>query len=195
MQQDVSRIAEQSISLGLSADEKILWSGQPPGKLQFNVLNVITIPIGAVLLAFGVFWELLVWQMVSSPPSSATYQSPLPPILIGISFFAVGLFLIFGMFFVDIYLRKHTYYVVTNLHVIIMTKWLATNIRSLALEQLPLMTLKTKPNGSGNIYFGSTGPVVTIGSTGSTPPPSFDKIDDVRKVHDIILDAQQQVGK
>lgn len=192
MQQETSRIAEQAISPGLSADEKVLWSGQPPGGLQFNVLNVITIPIGAVLLAFGVFWELLVWQMVSSPPSSATYQSPLPPILIGISFFAVGLFLIFGMFFVDIYLRKHTYYVVTNKRVIIKG---TSNLQSFTLEQLPLMTLKTKANGSGSIYFGSTGPVVTIGSTGSTPPPSFDKIDDVRKVHDIILDAQQQVGK
>jgi hypothetical protein len=197
MQQDNS-IVEQAISSELSADEKVLWCGQPPGGLQFNLLNVAAFPFGIAFLAFGVIWGYLAWGIVFTQPTSAAYRSPIDlftPILMGIGFFAVGLFLVFGLFFVDRYWRKNTYYVVTNQRVIIMTKWLATNVQSLALQQLPQMTLTTKANGSGNIVFGSTGPVGAIGTTVSPTPPSFDKIDDARKVQDIILDAQQQVGK
>jgi hypothetical protein len=197
MPQDSNSIAEQAISPELSTDEKILWYGQPPGGFQFNVLNVITIPIGIVLLVFGTFWELLVWQTISKP-SPATYQSPFDlfiPILMGIGFFATGLFLIFGTFFVDRYGRQHIYYAVTNQRIIIMTKWLASKVQALALQQISQITLTTKSNGRGNIVFGSTWPIGFIGSNYGYLPLSFDKVNDVRKVHDIILDAQLQAGK
>jgi len=198
MSQDSNSIVEQAISSELSPDEKILWCGRPPGGFQFHVWNIVAFPFGIAFLAFGIIWEYLTWGMAFTKQPSASYQSPidlLTPFLTGIGFFAVGLFLIVGLFFVDRYCRKHTYYAVTNQRVIIMTKWLASKVQALALQQIPQMTLTTKSNGSGNIVFGSTGPRGAIGSTNTYLPPSFDKINDVRKVHDIILDAQQQVGK
>jgi len=195
MPQDNNNIAEQAISPELSADEKILWCGQPCDGFQFSALNVMTLPFGIALSGVGAFLGLSAWQTLITRPS-VTYPSfsgLLPVIVIGIGFITAGLLLIGGMFYLDRYWRRNTYYAVTNQRIIVITKWLATNVLTLALQQIPLVTLTTRSNGSGNIVFGST-ITGTIGSTNYTPP-SFDKIDDARKVSNVILDAQLQVGK
>ena len=195
MSQDNYSIVEQAISSELSADEKILWCGQPRDGFQFSALNVMTLPFGIALCGVGTFLGLSVWQTLITQLSvtDQSFSGLLPMIVIGIGFIAAGLLLIGGMFYLERYWRRNTYYAVTNQRVIVMTKWLATNVATLVLQQIPLVTLTTRSNGSGSVVFGST-ITGTIGSTDYTPL-SFDKIDDARKVSNVILDAQLQVGK
>ena len=195
MWQDNNNIAEQVISSELSADEKILWCGQARPGLQFNSINVMTLPIGVIWLLFGI-----VFGIIFKRPAYAAQQSPYDQFtasLFLIACFLVALFCIFGVFFVDMLWRKHTYYAVTNKRVMLVTKWFSSKVQSPALPQLP-MQLTTKADGSGSIVFGSTGSGGFIWSRAGririfTMPCSFAGIDDAQKVYDIILNAQRQV--
>jgi hypothetical protein len=197
MPQDSNRIVEQAISSELSANEKILWCGQSRGGLQFNSINVMTIPIGVMWLLIGVIVGIIFKQ-----PSYAAQQSPFDQFtasMFVIACFIVALFCIIGVFLVDMFWRKHTYYAVTNKRVMLVTKLFSSKVQSMALPQLP-MKLTTKADGSGTIVFGSTGAGGFIWSRDGririfTAPPSFATIDDARNVHDIIFSAQQQIGK
>ena len=197
MWQDNNQIAGQAVSPELSAGEKILWCGQARGGLQFNPINVMTLPIGVVWLLIG-----FVFGIVTKQPSYAAQQSSFDQFTAGmflIACFLVALFCIFGVFFVDMFWREHTYYAVTNKRVMLVTKWFSSKVQSLALPQLP-MKLTTKADGSGNIVFGSTGAGgFTWNRAGRTRiftvPPSFARIDDAQKVYDIIWSAQQQLDK
>jgi len=197
MRQDNNNIAEQAISSELSADEKILWCGQARGGLQFNSVNVMTLPIGVIWLLIGIIFGIILKRPAYAAQQSSYDQFTASLFLIAC--FLVALFCIFGVFFVDMLWRKHTYYAVTNKRVMLMTKWFSSKVQSLALPQLP-MKLTIKADGSGNIVFGSTGAGGFIwGRDGRirifTMPCSFARIDDAQKVYDIILNAQRQIDK
>jgi hypothetical protein len=197
MWQDNNQIVEQAVSPELSAGEKILWCGQARGGLQFNPINVMTLPIGVIWLLIGIIFGIILKR-----PSYVAQQSSFDQFtasLFLITCFLVALFCIFGVFFADMFWRKHTYYAVTNKRVMLVTKWFSSKVQSLALPQLP-MKLTTKADGSGNIVFGSTGAGGFIWSRAGririfTMPCSFAGIDDAQRVYDIILSAQLQLGK
>jgi hypothetical protein len=201
MSQEYSRFPEQMLSPELSSGESILWSGQPRGGIQFHAYDVVLIPFSLMWGGFAFFWEGMVLSayfnrfiFATNTYHSSSQHVPIIFPLWGIPFVLVGLYMIFGRFIVDALIRKHTFYAVTNRRILIAKRWFYSNTQSLNLQQLPTITLSTKADGSGTIVFGSTGPIFSIGRQ-YTMPPSFDKIDDARKAHDIILGAQQQVGR
>jgi hypothetical protein len=118
----------------------------------------------------------------------------------GIPSVLIGLYMIAGRFFADSYQRARTYYGVTGQRVIIVNGLWGRDVKSLALQSLGEISLNERTDKSGSITFGPTTPAYSIWSGTPWPgmnkklSPSFDLVDDVRQVYDLIREAQESLA-
>lgn len=171
----------------LSADEKLLWSGQPRSGIRLRATDVFLIPFSLLWCGFAIFWETMV---ISS-------GAPLFMKLWGIPFVAIGIFFVVGRFMWDAKTRQNTYYGVTNERVIIVNGLFARRTKSLNLRTLSDISLTERSDGSGTITFGPQHPMGYWFPAGSWPgagqfaPPAFDLIEQAKPVYEIIRQAQR----
>ena len=96
----------------LGRGEKIVWQGRPDRKLiVLRSSDTFLIPFSLLWCGFAFFWEFTV---LSTP-------DPFPFALFGLPFIAIGLYIVFGRFLVDSYIRHNTSYALTNQRAIIAT--------------------------------------------------------------------------
>lgn len=119
--------------------ESILWKGQPEKGNLITRRDFVMIPFGLFWLAFCVFWESL-----------AIKSGQLFPIIWGLPFVAVGIYLVFGRFLQSAYLRDKTFYVITNKKIIIKA---GQKITMHDARDLPPMEVEIHRNGNGTILF------------------------------------------
>ncbi len=188
--------AQTVIAPYLDPGERLLWSGQPLGGVRFRAQDAILIPFSLVWGGFAVFWETMALTMVRG---HAPFPISLVFPLFGLPFVAVGLYMIFGRFFVDARTRARTFYGVTNERVIILSGLFSRQVKSLQLRTLSDVSLNERSDGSGTISFGATNPFsMWMGAGASWPgagrfaPPAFDLIERARIAYNIIRDAQRQ---
>ncbi len=177
----------QIIEAELRAGEKLLWSGQPQGGMRLRSSDIFLIPFSLLWGGFAIFWEVNV----------ISRGAPLFFWLWGIPFILVAVYITLGRFFVDARNREQTYYAVTDERIIILSTLFGHKVQSLSLRNLPEISLSQKADGTGTITFGSIGPFNAWGSTswpgsGHYQVPSFEMIERVREVYDLIQTAQQQ---
>jgi hypothetical protein len=172
----------------LNPEEKIIWVGQPQQGFMLRSGDLLYIPFSILWGGFAIFWEYT--ALTATPLSFAS--------LWGIPFVLMGLYLIFGRFMVDIIQRSRTYYVLTNSRAIIVSSLFNLNIKSLELVDLPEINITTKNNGKGTITFGSMPSMSWMTSGSGLPnsnknnlPPSFEMIDDVRMVYQLIKTSKE----
>jgi hypothetical protein len=171
----------------LSRDEKLLWSGQPRGGIQFRGSDIFAIPFSLMWGGFAFFWEFSVTRIGTGAPTIFT--------LWGIPFVLMGLYLIIGRFFVDAWMRSKTQYFLTDQRVLIVSGILSSSAKSLPLRSLPDFTLSERSDGSGTITLGSSnlpfGGMAIQGWPGSSRqrPPALELIENVRSVNEILRDA------
>jgi hypothetical protein len=76
----------------------------------------------------------------------------------GTGFFVVmlacGMYVTFGRFLVDLWLRRRTRYWVTNQRVVIQCSLFRPTITSMSLQHLPFMLVTERGDGFGTIRFG-----------------------------------------
>ena len=119
----------------------------------------------------------------------------------GIPFVLVGLYFIFGRFWVDAKQRARTYYGVTNERVIIISERFRRSIKSLNIDTLTDVSLTEKSDGSGTITLGPTNPWPGWfgGSywpgTGQYSTPTLELNDDARQVYETIRGAQRNARR
>lgn len=171
----------------LSAGEKILWCGQPLGGIRLRKQDAVLIPFSLLWGGFAFFWEAGVIHS----------NAPFFFRLWGIPFVLVGLYLIVGRFFVDSQLRKKTIYGVSNQRVLIVSGFFSRNFRSLNLKTLSEINLSENADGSGAITFGPNyslmqNPGAGWPSYARDRPPSFELIERVRNVYEVIRRAQSE---
>lgn len=174
-----------SLEFTLDRGEHQLWAGTPRQGVLFRPTNVFMIPFSLLWGGFAIFWELTVLR--SGAPGWFS--------LWGIPFVLVGLFMIFGRFFVDAWSRARTTYAVTSDRVIINSGLFTTTTQSLDVRTITNMTVQERSNGSGTITFGAVNPFASMYPGLSRPSaqqmPKFDMIPDARRVYNIIRGAQQ----
>ena len=129
--------AESEIQRELSAGEKLLWSGQPRQGPRLNISDVFVIPFSLVWCGFAIFWETTVIKG----------HAPLLFKLWGVPFVVIGLYVVFGRFFVNARTRARTFYGVTNKRLIIVTGSFSRCVRSLPWELLPQAALVERGEG------------------------------------------------
>ncbi len=177
-----------SLEFTLDRGERQLWAGTPRKGVVFRPNDVFMIPFSLLWGSFAIFWE--VTAIRSGAPGLFA--------LWGVPFVLVGLFLIFGRFFADAWIRSRTTYAVTSERVIINSGLFMTTTQSLDVRTLTNMTVQERPNGTGTITFGAVNPFAAMYPGTSRPTvqqvPRLDMIPDARRVYNIIREAQQAPG-
>ena len=184
--------AGQEFRRELARGERLLWSGRPRQGLRWRNSDLVTVPFSLLWGGFAFFWEYSAW----TKKTPAIFQ------LFGIPFVLVGLYLIAGRFFADACQRARTWYAVTDQRILIISGLTGRELKSLTLRNLAEVTLREGSDGAGSIVFGPTGTTPAPWNSAARSgygrryaPPSFELLDNVRRVYDIIRNAQQQSAR
>jgi hypothetical protein len=172
----------------LNPGERIIWSGQPQQGFLLRPSDALRIP-------FSLLWSSLVTFMFFDAVSGST---PDFFSLFFFLFFLVGLYVMFGRFFIDLAQRKKTFYALTNERIIILSGLLNQNVKSINFKKLPEINLSVKRNGRGTIIFGTSHPWDWFYAGSGWPTrgsynlsPRFEMIEDVKIVYQQIKRLQR----
>ncbi|MDH3976785.1 MAG: PH domain-containing protein [Deltaproteobacteria bacterium] len=182
------RSVEQEFQQELSASERLLWSGKPQTGIVFRGSDVFLAPFSIMWCGFAIYWEF----------SVVTSNAPFFFMLWGIPFVLVGLYMVFGRFYLDSMQRKKTFYGLTNERIIIISGLFGRKVKNLNLKTLSEVVLKEKSNRSGTISFGAGNPMYSMfggtgwPGTGQHLPPSFEMIPNVKDVYNMVRNAQKE---
>lgn len=130
--------------LKLLPNEEILWQGQPVQGFKFYPVDLAPIVFGGLWLYFGITQVLFVDGQQST----------------SMDWIILGLFVLFasymsiGRLFLGRYLRRHTYYMLTNRRALISIRWLKRDYQhSHHLARIDSIVLDRLPNGQQSIIF------------------------------------------
>ena len=188
---------EASIKLQseLVSGENLVWAGKPnPGKI-FHSDDLFMIPFSLLWGGFAIFWEsgvLGLWGHSSKHPAPFFF------ILWGIPFVVIGQYLIWGRFIYDAWLKRRTYYGVTNRRLLVVQESTKRKTCSMYIDAIP--TVERDGGSVGTLRFGTKFPVVAgrnqrtrnwsrfnVGGV-----PVFADIDDADYVYRLILDLSEK---
>ncbi len=153
----------------LGNGEKIKWVGKPRTGIFLQPSDIFLIPFSIFWCSFIAFWEYSAYRT----------GAPIFFMLFGIPFIIIGIYLLVGRFFIDAKIREKAIYAITQHRIIIKSGFWTQEIKSLDIKTLPPIHLTQKSDNSGTITFGTARKNYT--------PPSFDHIQNVQYVYDIIV--------
>lgn len=171
----------------LEPRERLLWAGQPDQGVKLRGADVFMIPFSFLWGGFAIFWE---YSVIDNGAS-------LFFMLWGVPFVLVGLYIMFGRFYVEAKQRGKTFYGVTNERIIIVSGLFRKNIKSLNLRTLTDISLYESSNGSGSISFGNSSPFASMfgglywPGMGQYLGPRLDLISNAKEVYQHIREAQK----
>ncbi len=181
-------MVDDRIKSALSANERVLWSGQPRQGVVIRGSDAAAIPFSLFWAGFAVFWELSVLESHASPFF----------VLWGIPFVLMGIYLVIGRFFVDAKRRAHTFYAVTHERVLIVSGVFTRKVKSLSLRSLSELSLGEIKGDQGTIGFGGGSTSASMFGNFSGWPgmsaqlePRFELISDAKAVFEVIREAQR----
>jgi len=161
--------------------ERLLWTGQPAKGLLLRAQDALLIPFSLVWCGIPLFGLL----------NGTTAAKAGLFVVIPALFVAVGLYLVFGRFLVDAWLRAATHYAVTDRRILILRQGAFGSFTAVDLALLPSLNLKERSDGRGTIRFGQQATPwgrngMGIWMASADPMPQFLLIDEVRRVFDLI---------
>jgi hypothetical protein len=169
--------------------ERILWSGQPSHGLMLSRSDIFAIPFSVLWGGFAIFWNYQAWT--DFPESGPDWLFR----LWGLPFLAMGLYIMFGRFFYDAWVRRRTYYAVTTERVLIYRTSPWSKLTSRDVGALPMFELTEHRDGTGTIVFDSEdvgyswfGRNRGLGmwAPATTANAQFIRIDNPRRVYELI---------
>lgn len=164
------------VNAQLTTDEYVVWKGKPAKGSVFSKADILMIPFSLMWGGFAIFWELSVLAM----------DAPLLFKLWGIPFVLVGLYLIFGRFIWQQYIRKRTFYAVTNKRVL---RLRGNRVDFVSCGRCSEMQTTMNKNGTGTICFGpQMYPYYGSHRMRGAMPFALENISDVNQVFQIITE-------
>ncbi len=167
--------AQAAVIRELQAGEHLLWSGIPRQGLRFRSGDIFMVPFSLFWGGFAFFWE---YNVVNNN------KAPFFFMLWGVPFVLIGIYLIVGRFFADNYQRSRTYYGVTDQRVLILSGIWTREVKTISLQNLNEISLTERSDSSGDILFGPRMHKKMV--------PTFELIDNVRQVYDLIQRTQRK---
>jgi hypothetical protein len=182
--------ATRVIQSELEPGESLLWAGQPVQGIKLRGSDIFMIPFSFLWGGFAIFWEY----------SAIENGAPFFFLLFGVPFVLVGLYIMFGRFFVGAKQRAKTFYGLSTERVIIVSGLFSKKVKSLNLRTLTDVSLSESSGGYGSISFGNTLPFFAMMGDMSWPGmeqyvgPRFDLVSHAKQVYQQIRDAQKNVA-
>jgi Bacterial PH domain len=183
----VDDLPEDVIRKELAPGERLLWAGRPPQGFMLRGSDAFMIPFSIMWGGFAIFWEA----------SAIAMGAPWFFALWGIPFVVMGLYLIFGRFWIDARQRAATTYGVTSERVVIISGLFSRAVKSLNIDTISDVSLSERKGGGGTITFGSVPFMYNWFMGGGWPGmgqyavPNFDLAADARNVYEIVRSAQR----
>ncbi|MCB0652275.1 MAG: PH domain-containing protein [Saprospiraceae bacterium] len=169
----------------LNQGESLLWTGTPKKGILFNSGDLFLIPFSIFWCGFAIFW------MYGASEGGGIFA------LFGIPFVVIGLYLLFGRFFLEAAQRANTVYGITNTRIIIKSGIYSKTVKSLQIKTLADIQVTEKTDGSGTITIGAGNPYnaksVSLNRLPGVPlTPVLELIPNARKVFNQIVELQQE---
>ena len=120
--------------------ERLLWAGRPRRGIRLSAAAAFLVPFSLLWGGFAIFWNVMVWAM----------DAPFFFRLFGLPFLVVGLYLIFGRFLHDAWVRGRTLYAVTNRRVLILR---GARLVGRDIGRLSALEIEQSRGGRGSIRF------------------------------------------
>ena len=183
----MENFAEKVVQTHLESGEELLWAGRPTQGIKFRSIDIFMIPFSILWGGFAIFWEA----------SAISSGAPFFFALFGVPFVVVGLYIVFGRFYVEAKQRENTVYGLSNERVIIYSGLFSKKLKSLNIRTLTDVTLSESANGCGSISFGNSFPFASMFAGMPWPGveqmmgPRFDLIEDAKGVYKKIREAQK----
>lgn len=178
----------------LASGESLLWAGRPNPRVIFHSDDWFMIPFSLLWGGFAIFWE----SGVLGYWGHSSKHAPFFFALWGVPFVVIGQYMIWGRFFYDGWIKRRTYYGITNRRVMVVQEGTTRKTCSMYLEAIP--NVDHDGAFTGTIRFGGTTNMSSERgqrrqnwsrfSVGNVPV--FADIDDADSVYRIILDLSEK---
>ena len=183
MESNFNTIPPPTLARTLERGERLLWWGMPSQGVLFRKNDRMLIPFSIMWTGFAVFWET----------SVVTSDGPVLFKLWGIPFVLIGMYILLGRFIHDAWRRRQIVYAVTSKRVLIATP---SKMQSIELSSCNSIQFEETKAGKGTLVFGQEpNPFERkdFGAwTGTPTVPTFEAIGDVRRVFELIRQAQKR---
>ncbi|HTS09095.1 MAG TPA: hypothetical protein VMP68_26250 [Candidatus Eisenbacteria bacterium] len=172
----------------LVSGENLLWAGRPNRSVIFHSEDGLAIPFSLLWGGFAIFWEAIALGLWPHNSKGPAFFMVIP----GIPFVLIGQYLIWGRFLYDGWLKRRTYYGITNRRLIVLQE--ATRRKSCSLFLNAIPTVERDGAFTGTIWFGSKY-TTTKGQRAQSwsrfsvrDVPVFADLDDAESIYRLILD-------
>lgn len=130
----------------LDPGERIVWAGGPRQGVIFSGRDIFLVPFSLMWGGFAIFWESTV-VLTGGPVFFALW---------GVPFVVVGLYLIFGRFIADAWVRSRTVYALTDQRALILRQTTGERLTAVMLRNA-VQTQLTLHGARGDIDFEAGG--------------------------------------
>jgi hypothetical protein len=164
----------------LTSGETLLWTGKPNPSVIFHSDDLYLIPFSLLWGGFAIFWEagaLGYWGNGSRNGTPSIFMA-----VWGIPFIVIGQHMIWGRFLYDAWLKKRTYYAVTNRRILVLQEGWNRKTSWAYISTIP--TVEREGSTTGTLWFGPKYPAIA-GRGQKTRNMSRFKVDDVPVFADI----------
>jgi hypothetical protein len=139
-------VSEDLASL-LGPDEKIIWQGKPYSGLLLRGKSVPSLWFGWFFFVVASYGALNVWLKEDNPASFTA--------IFGVPFVVLGFHMAVSQYLWDAFVRRHTWYSLTNKRAIIATKLFGSgNLKSYPI--LKETVLEIDQTAGGSLWFATT---------------------------------------
>jgi len=176
----------------LMSGESLLWAGQPNPKVIFHSDDWTMIPFSLLWGGFAIFWEAAVLGIWGH----SQHHAPAFFALWGVPFVLIGQYMIWGRFLYDAWIKRRTYYAVTDKRVLVLQEGRKRKTSFTYIDAIP--TIEREGGQTGTLWFGQKYPIVAgrgqkargwsrfnVGNV-----PVFADVDDMDSVYRLVVDLR-----
>lgn len=188
--------AAQKIQPELMSGESVYWSGMPNPRVIFHSDDWTAIPFSLIWTGFFVFCEaqsLGLWTTASRSAEKNTFM-----VFWCIPFLLLGNYMVWGRFVADAWLKRRTYYAVTNRRVLILQEGWKRKTSATFLGMIP--NIEREGTSTGTLWFGPKYPILagrgqnkrSMSRFSIGEVPVFADIVDVDSVYRLVMDLRDK---
>jgi len=179
--------------------ENVYWAGMPNPSVIFHSDDWYAIPFSLLWGGFTIFWEASVLGYWGNGPRGGTPS--LFMTIWGIPFVVIGQYFIWGRFLLDAWLKRRTFYAVTNRRVLVVQEGWKRKISSTFLEAIP--NVEREGVMMGTLWFGTKYPLIvgrsqrgrSLSRISIGDVPVFADIEDVDSVYRLVMELKEKARK